>query len=194
MNHFIRFFPLIFLILNLGFSVTAEAASKTKNRKVEFISEESIMQAAKELGAFDHKLVLAVVRIESGKNRFAYNGRDRDGLGTYGLMQLKLATARGMGFKGKYLDLYEWRTNLKYGIRYLNYQFTRYGTVPSALAAYNAGSVFICKKGSKRKCTPGTFVNQSYVRSVLYHYRSIIDQDNGRDQKSQLIASETRKK
>lgn len=180
-----RYLTFLFSLLNFTFFDTAEAASRIKNRKVEFISEERILQAAKELGAFDHKLVLAVVRIESGKNRFAYNGRDRDGLGTFGLMQLKLATARAMGFKGSYQDLYEWRTNLKYGIRYLNYQFTRYGTVPSALAAYNAGSVFICKKGSKHKCTPGTFVNQGYVRSVLYHYRSIIDETNGQ----KLIAS-----
>lgn len=188
-----NFFPLFFLIFNLGLSSVSEAATKQKNRKVEFISEESIMHAAKELGAFDHKLVLAVVRIESGKNRFAYNGKDRDGKGTYGLMQLKLATAKGMGFKGSYSDLYEWRTNLKYGIRYLNYQYTRYGTVPSALAAYNAGSVILCKKGSTRKCSTGTFINQAYVRSVLYHYRSIIDLDN-KGPRSSLIASETRKK
>jgi len=172
----------VFLLLSLFFSTHSYAASrqKAKVKRAEFVDDQKILQAAKELGAFDHKLVLAVVKIESGNNRFAYNGSDRDGRGTYGLMQLKVATAKYMGFTGKSSDLYDWKTNLKYGIRYLNYQYRRYGSVPSTLAAYNAGSVIICKKNSKknRRCTPGTFVNQNYVRSVLYHYRRIIDFDN----------------
>ena len=170
------------LLFTLFFSSLAIAAKRPKiaTKRAEFITDAVILQAAKELGAFDHKLVLAVIKIESGNNRLAYNGSDRDGRGPYGLMQLKFATARYVGFNGKASDLYDWRTNLKYGVRYLNYQYRRYGSVPSTLAAYNAGSVLICKSKSskRRRCTPGTFVNQTYVRSVLYHYRKIVDLDN----------------
>jgi len=184
-----RKFFVFLLAVFCFFMLTDQAlAKKSVKKRVEFVSEALIMQAAKELGAFDHKLVLAVVRIESGTNRFAYNGKDKDGRGTYGLMQLKVATARYMGFQGSYQDLYDWRTNLKFGIRYLNYQFRRYGSVPSALAAYNAGSVIICK-GKKKRCQAGTFVNQSYVRSVLYHYRRILDQDMNSKQQPLLVAS-----
>lgn len=181
----IQILSLVFLF-SLLFSPVSFAAAR-KGKKVEFIDDKAIIQAAKEFGAFDHKLVLAIIKIESGNNRFAFNGRDRDGRGTFGLMQLKVATARYMGFTGGASDLYNWKTNLKYGIRYLNYQYRRYGSVPSALAAYNAGSVFICKGSKKNKrCTPGTFVNQTYVRSVLYHYRKIIDLDNN----GSLLASD----
>lgn len=176
-----RLCAVLLLFLFVVFSTHSHAASRKKpkrTKKVEFIDDRKILQAAKELGAFDHKLVLAVVKIESGNNRFAYNGRDRDGKGTYGLMQLKIATARYMGFNGNHTHLYDWKTNLKYGIRYLNYQYRRYGSVPASLAAYNAGSVILCKKKSARRCHAGTFVNQHYVRSVLYHYRKIIDLGN----------------
>ena len=55
----------------------------------------------------------AVVRIESRYNPRASNG------GALGLMQIKPATARGLGFSGPASALYEPETNIRFGVRYL---------------------------------------------------------------------------
>lgn len=55
----------------------------------------------------------AVVRIESRYNPRVSNG------GALGLMQIKPATARGVGFSGSASELYDADTNLRYGMRYL---------------------------------------------------------------------------
>ncbi|MGQ7790878.1 lytic transglycosylase domain-containing protein [Faunimonas sp. B44] len=58
-------------------------------------------------------LAHAVVRKESGYNAKA------TGRGTVGLMQIKPATARGIGFKGTTEELYQPETNLAWGMKYL---------------------------------------------------------------------------
>jgi soluble lytic murein transglycosylase-like protein len=58
-------------------------------------------------------LAYAVVEHESGFNP---NARGR---GTVGLMQIKPATARGIGYRGSTAGLYDPATNLKWGMRYL---------------------------------------------------------------------------
>ena len=58
-------------------------------------------------------LAHAVVRQESG-----YNAGAR-GRGTVGLMQIKPATARGIGYRGSSADLYDPETNLRWGMKYL---------------------------------------------------------------------------
>jgi len=59
------------------------------------------------------KLADAVVRIESRYNPRVSNG------GALGLMQIKPATARGVGFAGSASALYHAETNVTYGMRYL---------------------------------------------------------------------------
>jgi soluble lytic murein transglycosylase-like protein len=58
-------------------------------------------------------LAHAVVEKESG-----YNAR-ADGAGAVGLMQIKPATARGIGYRGSTAGLYDPATNLEWGMRYL---------------------------------------------------------------------------
>jgi hypothetical protein len=53
--------------------------------------------------------------------------------------------------------------NIEYGAKYLEGQFSRYGSWPDAVSAYNAGSV---------KKTGGQYSNQAYVDFVLGHARS----------------------
>jgi hypothetical protein len=55
----------------------------------------------------------AVVRIESRYNPRVSNG------GAFGLMQIKPATARGVGFAGSASALYNAETNVAFGMRYL---------------------------------------------------------------------------
>lgn len=58
-------------------------------------------------------LVRSVARRESNFNPAAYNN------GHWGLMQIKHATARGMGYKGPAKGLLDAETNLKYSVKYL---------------------------------------------------------------------------
>lgn len=58
-------------------------------------------------------LVHRVIRIESRGNAAAANA------GNYGLMQIRLATARGVGYSGDAAGLLDPDTNLTYGVKYL---------------------------------------------------------------------------
>jgi soluble lytic murein transglycosylase-like protein len=71
-----------------------------------------IARHAKENGV-PLELAHAVVALESG-----YNPR-ATGRGTVGLMQIKPATARGIGYRGSTDSLYDADINLKWGMRYL---------------------------------------------------------------------------
>ncbi|WP_442582743.1 transglycosylase SLT domain-containing protein [Mesorhizobium sp. ASY16-5R] len=59
------------------------------------------------------ELVRRVVKRESNFNPAAFNR------GHYGLMQIKHATARGMGYQGPAKGLFDAETNLKYAVKYL---------------------------------------------------------------------------
>ena len=59
------------------------------------------------------ELVRHVVNRESTFNPKAYNH------GHWGLMQIKHATARGMGYDGPAAGLFDAETNLKYAVKYL---------------------------------------------------------------------------
>jgi len=75
------------------------------------------------------RIALAVVRQESSF-RPGVTGR----AGEIGLMQIKCATARGVGYRGSCRGLYNVSTNLRYGMRYLRKALRR-----GSVAYYNAG-------------------------------------------------------
>lgn len=58
-------------------------------------------------------LVARVIKRESGGNPRAVHA------GNYGLMQIKLGTARAMGYSGSAAGLLDPQTNMTYGVRYL---------------------------------------------------------------------------
>lgn len=64
----------------------------------------------------------ALVQRESGY-RVSAVGRQ----GEIGLVQIKLSTARGLGFRGSREQLFEPRTNLTYGLRYARMALDRGG-------------------------------------------------------------------
>lgn len=80
-------------------------------------------------------LAHAVVRIESN-----FNPRARGRAGEIGLMQIKPATARMMGYSGGAKGLYDPETNIKFGMKYLAlaHQLGD-GTVCGTILKYNAG-------------------------------------------------------
>ena len=87
-------------------------------------------------------LLFAFIEVESGFRSNAFLN-DRNG-GSYGLMQLDLATAHDRGYAGDAMGLYAPRANVAVGRRVLQWMaddLDRHGlcTVANVAAAYNSG-------------------------------------------------------
>jgi len=81
------------------------------------------------------KLADAVVRIESN-----YDPKARGSAGEIGLMQIKPATARMMGYDGSIKGLYNPVTNIEYGMKYLAAaEDLGDGSTCDTILKYNAG-------------------------------------------------------
>lgn len=80
-------------------------------------------------------LAHAVVRVESN-----FNPKARGSAGEIGLMQIKPATARMMGYRGSAKGLYDPETNIKFGMKYLAMAHELGGgTTCGTILKYNAG-------------------------------------------------------
>ena len=110
----------------------ARQAGKTKTREAQF--RRMVAKHARANGV-PTKLAQAIVTIES-----RYNPKARGKAGEVGLMQIKPATARGIGYKGTTRALYDPETNLRWGMKYLGkaHQLGG-GTVCGTVLKYNAG-------------------------------------------------------
>ncbi len=97
-------------------------------------------------------LAHAVVKIESN-----YRANSRGRAGEVGLMQIKHATARGVGYRGSRKALYNPETNIKYGMKYLAGAYRKGGkSTCGAILKYNAGH------GAKRM----NKISAAYCRKV----------------------------
>lgn len=85
-------------------------------------------------------LLSAVCFVESGHVAGRITAEDH-GSASYGECQIKIETARAMGFKGHPSDLLKREVNRQYAGRYLQYQLQRYERIDWAVSAYNRGSV-----------------------------------------------------
>jgi soluble lytic murein transglycosylase-like protein len=98
------------------------------------------------------ELAHAVVFSES-----TYKPDARGSAGEIGLMQLKLATARGVGYRGSAKGLYDPETNIKYGMIYLGQaRKLSGGTTCGTILKYNAGH-------GARRMNP---ISQAYCNKV----------------------------
>ena len=85
--------------------------------------------------------VHAVVKRESN-----YNPRAKGG-SALGLMQIKHATAKGLGYTGDAAGLYDPETNLRYGVAYLAGAYkTAKGNLTQAYTYYNRGYYYAAKR------------------------------------------------
>lgn len=107
----------------------------------------------------DHRLVEALVEVESGFDPGARSAR-----GAVGLMQLMPELARHYGVT----DPFDPSQNLEAGVRHLRALLLRYGSdLELALAAYNAGESAVERYGG----VPPFAETSEYVRRVLERFR-----------------------
>ena len=120
----------------------------------------SIILNAAKAAKVSGTLLLAICTHESGLKNVTvpHDG----GSPTYGVCQVKLGTARQLGFTGTVLELLQPEVNAKYAARYLAYQQSRYGDFNwcKLSAAYNSGSYNASQK------MPGHPRNLKYVHNV----------------------------
>ncbi len=106
----------------------------------------------------DPGLVHAVIRAESAYRPDAVSPK-----GAVGLMQLMPATARRFGV----LDREHPESNVSAGTAYLRLLLDRFGSLPLALAAYNAGEGAVMRHGNQ---IPPYAETRGYVARILRDY------------------------
>ena len=103
-------------------------------------------------------LLDAVCYVESKHQIHAFH-KDDGHANSVGICQVKLATARMLGFKGTETELMEPGTNINFAAKYLAHQYDRYGTAWESVCAYNTGSY--------RMAQDGLAVNREYGKKVF---------------------------
>lgn len=154
--------------------------------------EESLAKAAAKVGV-PQQLLKAICNAESNLNAKAYVHADGGNNNhAFGMCQVLLKTAEQYGLSNHKCDdnfsykpedrvhancrLFGPYTNALYAAKYLKYQLDRYGgSWVNAIAAYNSGTVRLCKTGWVKnargvilyKCEKGGLLNQKYVDRVI---------------------------
>ena len=85
------------------------------------------------------RLLESICYVESNHQVHALH-KDDGGTPSIGVCQVKLATAKWLGFKGDEKKLLIPSNNIYYAGKYLRYQMDRYGTAKQAVIAYNVGN------------------------------------------------------
>jgi len=119
------------------FSSTAgfPKAENPLTEAVQSASYSSLIQTYAKTYGVPVDLAHAVVRVESN-----FNPKARGSAGEIGLMQIKPATARMMGYRGTAKGLYDPETNIKFGMKYLAMAHDLGGgTTCGTILKYNAG-------------------------------------------------------
>ncbi len=119
---------------------------------------EDLIRGAAQREGIDEQLVKAVVEAESG-----FNPRAVSSAGAKGLMQLMDGTARSLGVK----DPFDPASNLEGGVKFLRGLLDRFGSLPMALAAYNAGPGAVERFGG----IPPYQETRAYVDRVMQLHR-----------------------
>jgi soluble lytic murein transglycosylase-like protein len=140
---------------SFSFSGTWPRYSKYSNGKVRYNSQ--IDYYGKRYN-IDPDLIKAIIKAESGFDRYAVSSR-----GAQGLMQLMPATAREL----KVFDPFNPEQNIDGGVRYLRSLLKMFnGNLVLSLAAYNAGPTLVRKTGG----VPRINETRRYIKKVLAYY------------------------
>ena len=120
-----------------------------------------LVDAAARTG-LDRDLLLSVARQESGFRANSVSSR-----GAIGVLQLMPATAAELG-----VDPNDVKDNIRGGAVYLRRQLDRFGSVPLALAAYNAGPGAVLRYHG----IPPFAETQAYVSRIMSRWHPVIAQ------------------
>jgi soluble lytic murein transglycosylase len=107
------------------------------------------------------ELVLALIQVESSGYNFAVSA-----VGAMGLMQLMPATAEGVARRiglrwvGPAATLFDPVSNVRLGVLYLRELVDRYGSVTTALAAYNWGPTRIAERLRRGEPVPALYAQR----------------------------------
>lgn len=113
-------------------------------------------------------LLESICYVESGHDVQAYHENDGDG-NSVGLCQIKLKTAKWLGFEGSEQDLLKPDVNIEYAARYLKYQITRYNSVKRGVIAYNVGNARGLEETSYSRKVFDVYENKSFFRKGIYY-------------------------
>jgi len=116
-------------------------------------------------------LLVAIAEVESGGNPRAFVAEDgNSGLASHGLLQVQLASAKTVGFKGKSKELMRPDVNIEYGAAYFKWLLETHNKDLSwALTCYNVGVGHRMCKNKKYSNYPAKVLN-AYVK---YNLRSL---------------------
>lgn len=114
----------------------------------------------------DPHLVYAVIEAESNFQPDAVSPK-----GAQGLMQIMPETGRQLGLQSPF----DPERNIEAGVRYLRLMLDRFGSLPQALAAYNAGPGSVEQHGG----VPPIPETQQYVGRVMARYQDLKAQEGG---------------
>ncbi|WP_017196566.1 lytic transglycosylase domain-containing protein [Bartonella birtlesii] len=131
----------VFFMFGINFAYTVLTVAGSNENLVNLAPKISVRPYETLIQKFANKynvpvnLAHAVVKVESD-----YKAYTKGAAGEIGLMQIKPATARGLGFNGSIQDLYDPATNLEYGMRYLARAYKLSGgNTCGTILKYNAG-------------------------------------------------------
>ncbi len=157
-----------------------------------WIVYEGEIKAAAGKHGIPESVIKAIIATESGWNPRAYL-EERGGDGSIGVMQIRLSTARAIGYAGSRENLFLPQVNIYYGTAFLADLVKRMGETPpidwaAVASAYNGGyrphlgfgrrltvpkKVCLRRDPKTGRCTfaydakPGQFGNQPYVDKFL---------------------------
>lgn len=146
------------LIMVLAFIITYLMLNEAKKETI----KEYIVKIAKNNG-IDPALIMAIIQTESSWNPNAVRV-EPNGYKSIGLMQVTIQAARDVGYTGDEAGLFDPKTNIKYGVKYIKRMLNIFnGNIYKAIAAYNAGP------GNVKR---GRF-SSAYVYKVLNFYSNL---------------------